>query len=105
MSDIHPTLYISVSKKNTLVFYIKIFLDLNIFTICDNIIPSASEAEQLKLKGGKIMAEEIIERNKLYSKECKAKRSTALATLKLHEEEEELEEVLSQFSGATNIKL
>jgi len=51
------------------------------------------------------MAEEIIERNKLYSKECKAKRSAALATLKLHEEEEELEEVLSQFSGATNIKL
>ena len=51
------------------------------------------------------MAEEIIERNKLYSKECKVKRSVALATLKLHEEEEELEEALSQFSGVTNIKL
>jgi len=51
------------------------------------------------------MAEEIIERNKLYSKECKVKRSVALATLKLHEEEEELEEALSQFSGVANIKL
>jgi len=80
-------------------------LDLNIFLFYANIIPSASKAEQLKIKGGKIMAEEIIERNKLYSKECKVKRSVALATLKLHEEEEELEEALSQFSGVTNIKL
>jgi len=81
-------------------------MDLKVFTMCDNIIPSASEAEQLKKqKAEKTMAEEIIERNKLYSKECKVKRSVALATLKLHEEEEELEEVLSQFSGVTNIKL
>ena len=81
-------------------------MDLNIFLFYANIIPSASEAEQLKKqKAEKTMAEEIIERNKLYSKECKVKRSVALATLKLHEEEEELEEALSQFSGVTNIKL